>query len=136
MALAGRAKCAKRGRNRRDASRSRRDDFKPRPHPDHACRQPAAQRDAERPSGAREAGESYDKAQLDAAMEEAVRHVVAKQKEAGIDIGNDGEQQRVGFQTYGPQRMSGFGGESKRRRGREFEEFRSWRNTSRIGSRM
>jgi 5-methyltetrahydropteroyltriglutamate--homocysteine methyltransferase len=71
----------------------------------------------------REAGESYDKAQLDAEMEKAVRHVVAKQKEAGIDIGNDGEQQRVGFQTYVPQRMSGFGGESKRRRGREFEEF-------------
>ena len=42
---------------------------------------------------------------------------------AGIDIGNDGEQQRVGFQTYVPQRMSGFGGVSKRRRGREFEEF-------------
>jgi len=71
----------------------------------------------------REAGENYDQAQLDAEMEKGVRHVVAKQKEAGIDIGNDGEQQRVGFQTYVPQRMSGFGGESKRRRGREFEEF-------------
>jgi 5-methyltetrahydropteroyltriglutamate--homocysteine methyltransferase len=71
----------------------------------------------------REAGESYDKALFDAEMEKAIRHVVAKQKEAGIDIGNDGEQQRVGFQTYVPQRMSGFGGESKRRRGREFEEF-------------
>ena len=71
----------------------------------------------------REAGESYDQALLDAEMEKSVRHVVAKQKEAGIDIGNDGEQQRVGFQTYVPQRMSGFGGESKRRRGREFEEF-------------
>jgi 5-methyltetrahydropteroyltriglutamate--homocysteine methyltransferase len=71
----------------------------------------------------REAGESYDKAQFEAEMERAVRHVVAKQKEAGIDIGNDGEQQRVGFQTYVPQRMTGFGGESKRRRGREFEEF-------------
>ena len=71
----------------------------------------------------REAGESYDKALFEAEMEKAVRHVVAKQKEAGIDIGNDGEQQRVGFQTYVPQRMSGFGGESKRRRGREFEEF-------------
>ena len=71
----------------------------------------------------REAGEDYDKTQFDAAMEQAVRHVVAKQKEAGIDIGNDGEQQRVGFQTYVPRRMSGFGGESKRRRGREFEEF-------------
>jgi 5-methyltetrahydropteroyltriglutamate--homocysteine methyltransferase len=71
----------------------------------------------------REAGQSYDKALFEAEMEKAVRHVVAKQKEAGIDIGNDGEQQRVGFQTYVPQRMSGFGGESKRRRGREFEEF-------------
>ena len=71
----------------------------------------------------REAGESYDPAQLDAEMDKAVRHVVAKQKEAGIDSGNDGEQQRVGFQTYVPQRMSGFAGESKRRRGREFEEF-------------
>jgi 5-methyltetrahydropteroyltriglutamate--homocysteine methyltransferase len=71
----------------------------------------------------REAGESYDKAQFDAEMEKAVRHVVAKQKAAGIDIGNDGEQQRVGFQTYVPQRMSGFGGQSKRRRALEFEEF-------------
>jgi 5-methyltetrahydropteroyltriglutamate--homocysteine methyltransferase len=48
---------------------------------------------------------------------------VNKQKEAGIDVGNDGEQQRVGFQTYVPARMTGFAGESKRRRGREFEEF-------------
>jgi 5-methyltetrahydropteroyltriglutamate--homocysteine methyltransferase len=71
----------------------------------------------------REAGESYDTALFEAEMEKAVRHVVAKQKEAGIDIGNDGEQQRVGFQTYVPQRMSGFAGVSKRRRGREFEEF-------------
>ena len=43
--------------------------------------------------------------------------------QAGIDIANDGEQQRVGFQTYVPQRMSGFAGESKRRRGRDYEEF-------------
>ena len=71
----------------------------------------------------REAGEAYDKVLFDAEMEKAIRHVVAKQKAAGIDSGNDGEQQRVGFQTYIPQRMSGFGGESKRRRGREFEEF-------------
>jgi 5-methyltetrahydropteroyltriglutamate--homocysteine methyltransferase len=71
----------------------------------------------------REAGEGYDPAHFEAEMDKAVRHVVAKQKEAGIDSGNDGEQQRVGFQTYVPQRMSGFGGESKRRRGREFEEF-------------
>jgi 5-methyltetrahydropteroyltriglutamate--homocysteine methyltransferase len=71
----------------------------------------------------REAGEPLDAAEMAAEMDKAVRHVVDKQVEAGIDIGNDGEQQRVGFQTYVPQRMSGFGGISKRRRGREFEEF-------------
>ena len=71
----------------------------------------------------REAGEKFDPAEMAAEMDKAVRHVVDKQAEAGIDIGNDGEQQRVGFQTYVPQRMSGFGGVSKRRRGREFEEF-------------
>jgi 5-methyltetrahydropteroyltriglutamate--homocysteine methyltransferase len=71
----------------------------------------------------REAGEALDARAMAAEMDKAVRHVVGKQAEAGIDIGNDGEQQRVGFQTYVPQRMSGFAGESKRRRGREFEEF-------------
>jgi 5-methyltetrahydropteroyltriglutamate--homocysteine methyltransferase len=71
----------------------------------------------------REAGEPFDKAEMDREMDRAVSHVVEKQVSAGIDIGNDGEQQRVGFQTYVPQRMSGFGGVSKRRRGREFEEF-------------
>jgi len=72
---------------------------------------------------AREAGDAMDAAKFAAELDAAVRHVVAKQKEAGIDIGNDGEQQRVGFQTYIPQRMSGFAGESKRRRGRDYEEF-------------
>jgi 5-methyltetrahydropteroyltriglutamate--homocysteine methyltransferase len=71
----------------------------------------------------REAGEAYDKAVFDAEMDKAVAHVVARQKAAGIDIGNDGEQQRVGFQTYVPARMAGFAGVSNRRRGREFEEF-------------
>src|SRR5712692_6602081 len=70
-----------------------------------------------------EEGKSFDPKMLAEEMDKAVRHVVAQQMAAGIDVGNDGEQQRVGFQTYVPQRMSGFGGVSKRRRGREFEEF-------------
>ena len=70
-----------------------------------------------------EAGEKFDAAEMAAELDKAVKHVVDKQVAAGIDIGNDGEQQRVGFQTYVPQRMSGFGGVSKRRRGKEFEEF-------------
>src|SRR2546428_11435866 len=71
----------------------------------------------------REEGASVDRNQLARAMDRGVRHVVEKQMEAGIDIGNDGEQQRVGFQTYVAQRMAGFAGESKRRRGRDYEEF-------------
>src|ERR1700688_3664299 len=70
-----------------------------------------------------EEGKSYDAKLLADEMDKAVRHVVAKQMEAGIDVGNDGEQRRIGFQTYVPQRVSGFAGVSKRRRGREFEEF-------------
>jgi len=71
----------------------------------------------------REEGIEIDRTALDREMDRAVRHVVEEQVRAGIDIGNDGEQQRVGFQTYIPQRMSGFAGESKRRRGRDYEEF-------------
>ena len=71
----------------------------------------------------REAGEAFEEAEMAAEMDKAVRHVVEKQAAAGIDIGNDGEQQRVGFQTYVPQRMSGFAGVSKRRRGMDFEQF-------------
>jgi 5-methyltetrahydropteroyltriglutamate--homocysteine methyltransferase len=71
----------------------------------------------------REEGQPIDTTQLSRAMDTAVRHVVEMQASSGVDIGNDGEQQRVGFQTYVAQRMTGFAGESKRRRGRDYEEF-------------
>ena len=44
----------------------------------------------------------------------AIREVVEEQLEAGIDIVGDGEQGKVGFQIYVPQRMAGFGGQSER----------------------
>jgi 5-methyltetrahydropteroyltriglutamate--homocysteine methyltransferase len=72
---------------------------------------------------AQEEAKAYDPKVLAAEMDSAVRHVVSKQMDAGIDIGNDGEQRRISFQTYVPQRMTGFAGVSKRRRGREFEEY-------------
>jgi 5-methyltetrahydropteroyltriglutamate--homocysteine methyltransferase len=64
-------------------------------------------------------GEPVDAAALAREAEAAVRHVVRKQLEAGIDVGNDGEQPRVGFSTYPARRMRGFGGESKRRMSRD-----------------
>jgi 5-methyltetrahydropteroyltriglutamate--homocysteine methyltransferase len=72
---------------------------------------------------AQEEDKPYDPKLLASEMDSAVRYVVKKQMDAGIDVGNDGEQRRISFQTYVPQRMTGFGGVSKRRRGREFEEF-------------
>src|SRR5436190_12681199 len=71
----------------------------------------------------REEGEPVDPDRLRQAMDRAVDHVVNKQMAAGIDIGSDGEQQRIAFSTFMAQRMSGFAGESKRRRGRDYEEF-------------
>ena len=71
----------------------------------------------------REEGEPVDMDRLRQAMDRAVEDVVKKQMTAGIDIGNDGEQQRIAFSTFMAQRMSGFAGESKRRRGRDYEEF-------------
>ncbi|MBI3991950.1 MAG: cobalamin-independent methionine synthase II family protein [Candidatus Lambdaproteobacteria bacterium] len=63
---------------------------------------------------AQEQGRPVDAAELSRLMEAGIERVVTRQIEAGIDIGNDGEQPRVGFQTYVPQRMSGFGGTSNR----------------------
>jgi 5-methyltetrahydropteroyltriglutamate--homocysteine methyltransferase len=70
-----------------------------------------------------EAGEVVDRTELHRLSESAVRHVVERQVASGVDVINDGEQPRVGFQTYVAQRMKGFGGESKRPRPRDFADF-------------
>src|SRR3954462_10004260 len=70
----------------------------------------------------REAGEAIDPKKMADDLERAVAGVVKKKKESGIDVGNDGEQQRVAFQTYMAARMTGYGGESKRRIGKDFLE--------------
>jgi 5-methyltetrahydropteroyltriglutamate--homocysteine methyltransferase len=70
-----------------------------------------------------EDGKRIDPRKIDEVTDERVAYVMKKEAEVGIDIANDGEQGRVGFQTYIPQRMHGFGGESSRPYGREFVEF-------------
>ena len=73
-----------------------------------------------------EAGEAIDAAELSRHIESATASVIDKQVKAGVDIGNDGEQSRVGFQTYVPRCMCGFGGESKRPPARDQVEFPSY----------
>ena len=64
--------------------------------------------------GRRSRGEPVDADELRSAIEQATADVIARQVEAGIDIGNDGEQARESFFTYVRHRMTGFGGESQR----------------------
>src|SRR5690554_2527871 len=55
----------------------------------------------------RAAGEPVDEARLAAEGEAATRHVVAMQRDCGIDIPSDGEQVREAFFLYVQRRMSG-----------------------------
>jgi 5-methyltetrahydropteroyltriglutamate--homocysteine methyltransferase len=70
-----------------------------------------------------EAGEAIDRDRLASEVEAAIARVVTAQVEAGVDIGNDGEQSRVAFQTYVPRCMCGFGGESRRPPARDQMQF-------------
>ena len=74
----------------------------------------------------REAGEMIDAAELARQVEIATTHVIDKQVEAGVDVGNDGEQSRVGFQTYVSRCLGGFGGESRRPPSRDQIDFPSY----------
>ena len=70
-----------------------------------------------------EQGKPVDRAKIAELADARVAHVLQKEADAGIDSASDGEQGRIGFQTYIPQRMDGFGGVSKRPYGKEFIEF-------------
>jgi 5-methyltetrahydropteroyltriglutamate--homocysteine methyltransferase len=60
-------------------------------------------------------GESVDAAEIEKLGQAALRGIVKKQAEAGVDIANNGEQQREGFFLHIRHRMSGFGGSWQRR---------------------
>ncbi len=55
-------------------------------------------------------GAAIDPAELDRLGKAALRQIIDKQIAAGVDIGNNGEQQREAFFLYVRHRMSGFGG--------------------------
>lgn len=62
----------------------------------------------------KERGELVDEAILSAAIDADLDHVVAKQRDTGVDIASDGEVPRIGFSFYVKDRMSGFGGVAQR----------------------
>jgi 5-methyltetrahydropteroyltriglutamate--homocysteine methyltransferase len=71
----------------------------------------------------RDRGETVDAGALEREASAAVARVVTGQLEAGIDVGNNGEQPRAGFSTYVAGRMRGFGGTSRRELARDLIDF-------------
>jgi 5-methyltetrahydropteroyltriglutamate--homocysteine methyltransferase len=59
-------------------------------------------------------GEAVDQAEIAREGEAALRAIVPKQIESGLDVINNGEQQRESFVLYLRHRLSGLGGESSR----------------------
>ena len=68
-------------------------------------------------------GEPVDAAALEREIAAAVAGAITGQLEAGIDIGNNGEQPRAGFSTYVAGRMRGFGGTSRRELAQDLIDF-------------
>ena len=62
----------------------------------------------------RSADVAVDEAEIVRLAEQATGDIVRRQVEAGIDVGNNGEQGREGFFLYVQRRMSGFSGHGSR----------------------
>ena len=89
--------------------------------------------------GRRSRGETVDAEAIATAGREAMRAAVKRQVEIGIDVGNNGEQQREGFFLYVRHRVTGFGGSWQRwprqdvERYPAFKEMHESRNAANVG---
>ncbi|MFO1468578.1 MAG: cobalamin-independent methionine synthase II family protein [Steroidobacteraceae bacterium] len=72
---------------------------------------------------AREEGRPVDADELAARVRESVREVVLRQQRVGIDVVSDGEMSKPSYATYVTERLSGFGGDSKRPKLSDLLEF-------------
>ena len=77
--------------------------------------------------GARARGEAVDAGAIATAGHQAMQAVVKRQVETGIDIVNNGEQQREGFFLYVQHRMTGFGGTWRRWARADVERYPAFR---------
>ncbi|MEZ5566662.1 MAG: cobalamin-independent methionine synthase II family protein [Gammaproteobacteria bacterium] len=72
---------------------------------------------------AREAGDTIDRARADAVITRAIRDIVQRQNQIGLDIVSDGELSKVSYATYIKDRLTGLGGESDREPAQDMLEF-------------
>jgi 5-methyltetrahydropteroyltriglutamate--homocysteine methyltransferase len=71
-------------------------------------------------------GKSFDAVSLANKIGIAVRNVVAKQVEVGIDIVSDGEMSKPSYATYVTERLDGFGGETIGHRAYDLTDYKDY----------
>jgi 5-methyltetrahydropteroyltriglutamate--homocysteine methyltransferase len=62
---------------------------------------------------AQDRGEPIDRGAFEARVREAVKEVVQRQANCGIDVVNDGEMSKISYSTYVKDRLTGFDGRSE-----------------------
>jgi 5-methyltetrahydropteroyltriglutamate--homocysteine methyltransferase len=72
---------------------------------------------------ANENNEELDKDKAAAVIRRAVRQVVARQSEVGVDVVSDGEMSKISYATYIKDRITGFDGDSPRQPPQDLEDF-------------
>jgi 5-methyltetrahydropteroyltriglutamate--homocysteine methyltransferase len=77
---------------------------------------------------AQDRGEPVDEAHFEKLVGDAVKEVVRKQVEAGIDIIDDGEMSKISYATYIRHRLTGFEGDSARPTPKDLDDFPAYRD--------
>lgn len=75
---------------------------------------------------AQERGELTDHAAFKRTVADAVKSVVHRQVQAGVDIVSDGEMSKISYATYIKDRITGFEGDSPRNPPKDLEQFPSF----------
>lgn len=70
--------------------------------------------------------QDYDEAALDATLRDAVRDIVGKQAEIGVDVVSDGEFSKPSYATYVSERLTGFGGQGALNAAADLLDYRSY----------
>jgi 5-methyltetrahydropteroyltriglutamate--homocysteine methyltransferase len=77
---------------------------------------------------AQDRGEIYDQEQFDEVMRRAVRDIVNRQAEIGIDVVSDGEMSKISYATYIRHRLTGFEGDSARPTPKDLDDYPEYRD--------
>ena len=72
---------------------------------------------------ARDNGTLEETAETDKVIAGAVKEVVRRQVDAGIDVVSDGEQNKISYATYIKDRLTGFEGDTPREPGQDLLDF-------------